>query len=213
MNASELWTAWRSHEINFRKTRTDMENPTKSPPFRSYWEAWRDAFVDTFANMGLHGDADDAATICVDDHRSREQFADASPGLAGLADYRLAILSNADDRFLHGCIAYNGWAFDTVVSSEQTMAYKPDPRIFASFCEIAGVEPAHILYVGDSLYDDVHGAKLAGMQAVLIRREGEAPPTGIVHPSGQTPPPDEVVLLPPDFEVPSITELANMLKS
>ena len=208
---NELWDAWRRHEVNFRKTRTNMEDPPQSPPFRTYWAAWRDAFVEAFAELKLDADADAAATVCVDDHRWREQFADASPGLAGLADYRLAILSNADDRFLLGCIAHNGWAFDTVLSSEQAMAYKPDPRIFATFCEITGVEPAHVLYVGDSPYDDAHGAKLAGMQTALVRRDGEGPPTGVVHPPGQTPPPEEVVLLEPDFQVDSITALAQAL--
>ncbi len=208
-----LQTEWRKHEVNFRKTRTDMADPPKSPPFRSYWAAWRDAFVDTFATMGLDGDADAAATRCIDDHRWREQFDDASPGLAGLADFRLAILSNADDRFLHGCIAHNEWAFDTVVSSEQAKAYKPDPRIFVSFCEIAGVEPAQVLYVGDSPYDDVHGAKLAGMQAALVRRDGGGRVTDWPHPPGQTPPPDDLALLQPDYEVDSITALARVLSS
>ncbi len=212
-NTSELWDAWRRHEINFRKTRTNMDDTAASPPFLTYWEAWRDAFVDAFADLKLDGDADAAATVCIDDHCRREQFADASPGLAGLAGSRLAIMSNADDRFLHGSIAHNGWAFDTVVSSEQAMAYKPDPRIFAALCESAGVPPAQVLYVGDSPYDDVHGAKLAGMQAALVRRDGGGRVTDWPHPPGQTPPPDDLSLLQPDYEVDSITALARVLSS
>ena len=122
-------------------------------------------------------------------------------------------MSNADDRFLHGSIAHNGWAFDTVVSSEQAMAYKPDPRIFAALCESAGAEPAQVLYVGDSPYDDVHGAKLAGMQAALVRRDGGGRVTDWPHPPGQTPPPEEAVLLKPDYEVYSLIELPKLLES
>ena len=36
-------------ERNFRKTRTNMADPEASPDFRTYWEAWREAFAETFA--------------------------------------------------------------------------------------------------------------------------------------------------------------------
>ena len=46
IEASELRRAWSTYERNFRKTRSPLSGP--APAFRSYWEAWRDAFVDTF---------------------------------------------------------------------------------------------------------------------------------------------------------------------
>ncbi|MCE2470045.1 MAG: HAD family hydrolase, partial [Dehalococcoidia bacterium] len=65
-----------------------------------------------------------------------------------------------------------------------------------------GVAPERILYVGDSPYDDVHGAKLAGMRAVLVRRE---------QTTMRTPPPDGEALLAPDAVVESLTELPAIL--
>ena len=55
-----LWTEWRRHEIEFRKTRTNMQDPDTAPTFRTYWEAWRDAFAAAFASLGVRGDPEDA---------------------------------------------------------------------------------------------------------------------------------------------------------
>ena len=115
------------------------------------------------------------------------------------------MLSNADDRYLDATILHNGWAFGTVVSSESALAYKPDPRIFATFCARAGVAPERVLYVGDSPYDDVHGAKLAGMQAVLLRRDQQTP--------GRTPPPEATALLAADHEIDSLTALLPIVQA
>ncbi|MEK9659583.1 MAG: HAD-IA family hydrolase [Chloroflexota bacterium] len=203
IEGNALWKEWSTREVAFRKTRTNMSSPASSPPFRTYRQAWRDAFVDTFRDLRLAGDAETAADFCVDALTTHEAFADAPAALEALrAHAPLAVLSNADDRFLDGTIAHNGWAFDAVVSSENARAYKPDPRIFATLCQRLGALPNQILYVGDSPYDDVHGAGLAGMRTVLVRRDQNTP--------GRTPPPEATALLGPDFAVGSLTELVPL---
>lgn len=200
-----FWAAWSRREVEFRKTRTNMANPGASPPFRSYWEAWRDAFTGAFAEMGVAGDAEAAASRCVDALAARDAFPDARAALDEIgASRQIAVLSNADDRFLRGTIARNGWRFPLVVSSEGARCYKPDPRIFARFLQEAGVKPEAALYVGDSPYDDAHGAKLAGMRAVLVNRAQTTP--------GRTPPPDGAALLPPDCAVQTLTEIPALLQ-
>ena len=200
----DLHAEWSRREQNFRLVRTNMADPPSSPPFRTYWQAWRDAFAETFADLRLPGDAAAAATRCVDDHCSRKAFDDANDALIQLVEKApLAIMSNADNVFLHGSIAFNGWAFDPVISSEGARAYKPDPRAFAALCAATGVNARDALYVGDSPYDDAHGAKLAGMQTVLVNRKQ--------HTLGRTPPPDAVTLLAPDHEIQSLIELPALL--
>ena len=199
-----FWETWSRHEVEFRKTRTNMADPGASPPFRSYWEAWRDAFTEAFAEMDIEGDAESAASRCVDALASRDAFPEAQEALDEIGATRpLAALSNADDRFLNGTIAHNGWSFPLVVSSEGAKCYKPDPRIFARFLQAAGVKPGAALYVGDSPYDDAHGAKLAGMRAALVSRAQTTP--------GRTPPPDGAALLPPDCVVRALTEIPALL--
>ena len=204
VDGGALWAEWSNREVSFRRTRTNMAEPEASPPFRPYWEAWRDTFVETFDALGIAGDAAGASSRCVDALASHEGFPDADDALAALdGRYPLAVLSNADDRYLAGTIRQNGWRFSVVISSESARAYKPDPRAFAVLCERVGVPPEQVLYVGDSPYDDVHGAKLAGMQAVLVRRDQHTP--------GRTPPPDAMELLTADYEIRSLAELVPLL--
>ena len=200
-----FWAEWSTRDVQFRKTRTNMADPEASPPFKTYWEAWRDAFIETFDAMGLTGDAEQAASDSVTALAAREAFPETNDALHALGRKRtLAVLSNADDRFLHGTIAHNGWdCFAHVLSSEGARAYKPDPRIFARFLRDMDVAPEAVLYVGDAPYDDAHGAKLAGMHAVLVQRTQDTP--------GRTPPPENGVLLPPDHVVSDLSEIPALL--
>ncbi len=55
-------------------------------------------------------------------------------------------------------------------------ASKPSPAIFEEAVRMAGVAREEALHVGDSLHDDYHGAKAAGLAALLVDRSGKAPP-------------------------------------
>jgi HAD superfamily hydrolase (TIGR01549 family) len=63
---------------------------------------------------------------------------------------------------------------------------KPDPRIFAHACSLAGVEPRDAVFVGDRLDVDIAGAKAAGMRAVWFNHWG-----GTLD--GASPGPDAVI--------------------
>ena len=65
---------------------------------------------------------------------------------------------------------------DGVVSSAEVGAAKPDPAPFQRGLELAGAEARAALHVGDSLVNDVEGARAAGVRAVLVAREGPPPP-------------------------------------
>ncbi len=66
-------------------------------------------------------------------------------------------------------------SFDHVVVSAVFGASKPDRRIFEEAVRLAGVEPGAVLHVGDSLADDYHGARSAGLRALLVDRAGRSP--------------------------------------
>jgi putative hydrolase of the HAD superfamily len=65
--------------------------------------------------------------------------------------------------------------FDGVVVSAVFGASKPSRAIFDEAVRRAGVPHADILHVGDSLVDDYHGARAAGLHALLVDRAGRAP--------------------------------------
>jgi putative hydrolase of the HAD superfamily len=65
---------------------------------------------------------------------------------------------------------------DSVVTSAEVGAPKPDPRVFERALAVAGVDAGKALHVGDKVDNDLEGAHAAGIRAVLIQREGEPPP-------------------------------------
>jgi HAD superfamily hydrolase (TIGR01549 family) len=60
--------------------------------------------------------------------------------------------------------------FDIIVSSFEAGYEKPDPRIFTLACARLGVLPGQVLHIGDSLVDDVAGARAAGLAALHLER-------------------------------------------
>ena len=59
-----------------------------------------------------------------------------------------------------------------VVTSRDSGYHKPQPEIFNEAARRAGVEAGESMYIGDQYQIDVLGAKGAGMQGVLLDRNG-----------------------------------------
>jgi putative hydrolase of the HAD superfamily len=93
---------------------------------------------------------------------------------------RLAVVSNWDVS-LHDVLERTALRrlVDAVVISAELGVGKPDPAIFRAALERLGVQPERAMHVGDSLEADVAGARAAGLEAVLVVREGAAAPAGV----------------------------------
>ena len=91
--------------------------------------------------------------------------------------YKLALISNFDHpphvHQLLDELALRPF-FDAVVVSGDVGVKKPDPAIFAPALEQTGLVADEAIFVGDSPEDDVAGARAAGLQPVLIRRQRDA---------------------------------------
>jgi len=94
--------------------------------------------------------------------------------LKGLKEqgFELGIISNFDTR-LFNVLRGLGLAdlFETVTISSLAHAAKPAPQIFRLALEKHAVDPEEAAHVGDSLRDDVQGARQAGLFGILIARE------------------------------------------
>jgi putative hydrolase of the HAD superfamily len=93
---------------------------------------------------------------------------------------RLVVVSNWDVS-LHGVLEQTGLAplIDAVVTSAEFGAAKPDPAIFAHALELAGARATDAVHAGDDVEADVHGARAAGIEPVLVARDGEPGPEGV----------------------------------
>ncbi len=92
---------------------------------------------------------------------------------------RLALLTNSPPSSHHafeemGLAKY----FEQLVFSCDVGLIKPDPAIFQLLCQKLKLAPQDCLMVGDSLEQDVQGALNAGLQALLIDRQGQQQPGG-----------------------------------
>ena len=71
---------------------------------------------------------------------------------------------------------------DGAVYSSEIPWVKPHPEAFrAAMAAIGETDPAACVFVGDRPYDDIHGAKSAGMRAVLVTNS-DVPPFEAAEP-------------------------------
>jgi putative hydrolase of the HAD superfamily len=109
-------------------------------------------------------------------------FADARPALldARARGRRVVVVSNWDVS-LHEVLERLGLAavLDGIVTSAAVGARKPAAAIFERALALARAAPHQAVHVGDSVEDDVAGARAAGIEPVLVRRDGAAGPPGV----------------------------------
>jgi putative hydrolase of the HAD superfamily len=151
---------------------------------------WFDIVHHVFYRVGMFERFDeffDRVFHVFEDARSWRLFPETASTLTRLKarGFELGIISNFDTRLfpvLRGLGIAD--AFDTVTISSLAHAAKPAPQIFHAALEKHAVDPVEALHVGDSLQDDVEGAKNAGLHAVLLDRDDRRQPADV--PSIQT---------------------------
>jgi HAD superfamily hydrolase (TIGR01549 family) len=87
--------------------------------------------------------------------------------------YRLGLLSNFDEaRTGRQIVADTGVLplFEVVIISAEVGLRKPNPLIFEQALNAFKLRPQQVLFVGDTLYDDVLGARRVGMPVVWLAR-------------------------------------------
>jgi len=147
---------------------------------------------------GMGGDADSAYACAVEitrgweRHENFELYDDVPDALAALraAGLRIGLVSNSA-RDVREFARHHGLDVDAGISSFHHGRTKPHASIFRAVLDLLGVEPAAAAMVGDTIADDVEGARALGMVAILLDRDR----------------------LQPDFEprIESLRELAELL--
>ncbi|MGA9856326.1 MAG: HAD-IA family hydrolase [Solirubrobacteraceae bacterium] len=106
-------------------------------------------------------------------------YPDARPALldARRRGVRVVVVSNWDVSLIE-VLELVGLSplLDAVITSAAVGARKPDPEIFRHALAVAGVGAEAAVHVGDSLQEDVAGARACGIAAVLVSRDGAAAP-------------------------------------
>jgi len=140
-------------------------------------EVWIRFTEDIVAGMGGTGPTVSAVAIEIVnawEHTANfELYDDAPPVLRELRRHglKLGLLSNTSRDRLPRLIDTFSLDVDAWLSSGAHGKVKPSPSIFRAALELLEVEASEAVMVGDSLGDDIDGARAIGMRAFLVDRE------------------------------------------
>jgi HAD superfamily hydrolase (TIGR01549 family) len=141
---------------------------------------WHRFTEEIFIGMG---GSEDVASECATEieqgwevSENFELFEDALPVLEELraANLRIGLVSNGI-RDLNEFVAHHRLDVDIAIGSRAHGRVKPHPTIFQAALERLGAAPSESVMVGDSLEEDIEGARALGMRAILIDREDRHP--------------------------------------
>jgi HAD superfamily hydrolase (TIGR01662 family) len=136
------------------------------------WVAFTERIV-----LGMGGAAPAAHEVAVEitsrwsRHENFELYEDVLPVLDALRaeGLKLGLVSNSA-RDVREFARHHALDIDAGISSFHHGKTKPHPSIFRAVLELLEVEPHEAAMVGDTLEDDVEGARALGMRAVLVDR-------------------------------------------
>ncbi len=167
------------------------------PPFVPFRDVWKHRSAELLRHWGSASAPHLAAEAYVRAHSRAPLYPDARPAIDALRrQFKLAVLSDADTDFIVDCLTDNELSFDTIVTSEDLRIYKPHVSMFREVCVRLSVEPSEAVYVGDSPWHDIAGARNAGLRAVWLNRHEREWPEDID---------------PPETVITSLGELASVL--
>ena len=159
---------------------TALETLQRHPELVHDEEIWY-AFAERVIR-GMGGDSERVRECAIEIERGWERsdnfdlYEDALPVLEELRGHglKLGLISNGardPDEFVRD----QALDVDVAIGSREYGKTKPHPTIFLTALERLGVAVHEAAMVGDSLADDVEGARAVGMQAFLIDRRGQGP--------------------------------------
>ncbi len=109
-------------------------------------------------------------------------FADASRFLDTISEsYRLVLASNYVGQWAGRVLESAGWLthFHGSLVSSDCGFRKPSRQFFIELLKISDVPPSEVLMIGDSVVNDVYGARAAGLKSVLLDRHGDCSAHGL----------------------------------
>lgn len=157
-----------------------VEGVRHHPEFHHDEEIWVDFTERIIRGMG--GNSDRAHECAVEMTRAWEHsenfelYEDALPVLEELRRHRLKVgLVSNTGRDLEAFVAHHALEVDVALSSRVHGLTKPHPTIFQAVLDRLGVAAEAAAMIGDSLEDDVEGARSLGMKAFLLDRDDRYP--------------------------------------
>src|SRR5204863_9487469 len=131
---------------------------------------------------GMGGEADSAYACAVEitraweRHENFELYDDVPDVLTAIrsAGLQIGLVSNSA-RDVREFAQHHGLDVDAGISSFHHGRTKPHASIFRAVLDLLEVDPPEAVMVGDTIADDIEGARALGMRAILLDRDGFYP--------------------------------------
>lgn len=101
----------------------------------------------------------------------REVYEEVSAALKILKNkYKIYIGSNTDNDVLNAVMKKNNITVDKIYTSENLKCYKPNPEFYLMILRDNNLSPHEVVFIGDSIDDDICGPQSVGIKTILIDR-------------------------------------------
>jgi len=122
-----------------------------------------------YKEYDIKGNPENDVKIMLDTLGKRNSFPETNVVLNSLRpNYQLFIGSNSDDIPLHTDIERNGIEVNKVFTSESLKVYKPKKEFYLFILDEIKMRYDEVLFVGDSLIDDVSGPAALGIKTIWL---------------------------------------------
>lgn len=157
----EEWKAYyKKHTIG------DCDFMTERDIFISRIQMYYDRYC---IDRSAENDADSLLTGAFE----REAYPEVKVAIENLMEkYQVFIGSNTDNDVLESVIRKNDIKVHKIYTSETLKCYKPNPQFYISILDENGLSPQDVMFVGDSIMDDILGPKTIGIKTIWIDRNG-----------------------------------------
>ena len=143
----------------------------------SVFKTERDIFIARiqmfFDGYGINKSAEKAADSLLADAFERKIYPEAKAVLEELKKNHMVFIgSNTDNAILDSLMYKNDIIVHKVYTSENLRCYKPNPAFYLSILKRNDLMAEEVLFVGDSVTDDILGPKSIGIKTAWIDRNG-----------------------------------------
>lgn len=163
----------------YKEWRKDIEKMiteiNKDKKFKTERVFFREALSRTMKRLGIKGDEHEKmrlyGELC---WSKRAIFPETRKALGMLRkDYKIFVASNSDTNLLLKDFERHGLKVDQTLTSEMLKYYKPHKKFFIKMLNKINMDNDEILYIGDSLSNDIAGPHKAGIKTVWINRKNK----------------------------------------
>jgi 2-haloalkanoic acid dehalogenase type II len=151
---------------------THKENTLKSKHFCIEKRIFTNDLKILFEKYSINGDHKKYIKLMLDSLYNRKFYEDVVINLKQLKNnYAIFIASNSDTKPLLQNIGNEKYLFNGIYTSEKLKAYKPSKMFFEKLLKKVRYGVDEILFIGDSMDDDIIGSNAFGIKNVLINRK------------------------------------------